>query len=290
MSERRILVVGATGQQGGAVAEQLLSWDGEPTFSVDALTRNPAGDAARRLADVGATVVEGDLLDPGSLEPLVAAVDAVFSVSVFRAGGPEVERRQGMNVAEVAADVGVEHLVYSSVASADRDTGLANFEPKRAIEERIAELGIPATVLRPTYFMQNFEGQRAAILEGTLALPLEPDVSLQLVDVDDIGAMAVRAFADPTRYVGGTYELAGDEHTLASAAAVFSDVTGVDVRPESLPVEAAGEQVDEVHAAMHRWFNEHGYEVDIAALRREHDVAFTDLESYLRRHGWDRGE
>ncbi|WP_254838883.1 NmrA/HSCARG family protein [Natronomonas marina] len=286
MSVERVLVVGATGKQGGATARHLLAGTGGRTFEVDALTRSPESDAATALAEAGANVVEGDLLRRSSLRAALEPVDAVFCVTVFRAGGHDVEVEQGVNVAEVAAEVGVEQFVYSSVASVETDTGLANFESKRAVEDRIRDLGLPATFLRPTYFMQNFEGLRPEIENGRLPLPIQPDVRLQLIDVADIGAFAATAFADPDRYVDTAIELAGDERTLESAARVFGSVLGHRVEPVSLPIEAARTEVDDVHADMHVWFNEHGYDVDIAALEREHPVSLTDLEGCLRRRGW----
>jgi len=286
MSTERVLVVGATGQQGGATARHLLAGTAGRTFEVDALTRSPQSKAATALAEEGANIVKGDLLDRASLRSALDPVDAVFCVTVFRAGGHDVEVSQGVNVAEAAAEIGAEHIVYSSVASVETDTGLRNFESKRAVEDRIRKLGLPATFLRPTYFMQNFEGMRREIETGTLALPIESDVSLQLVDVDDIGAFAATAFADPGRYVDTAIEIAGDERSFVDMAQLFGEVLSHRVDPVSVPIEEARAGVDDVYADMHVWFNEYGYEVDIAALDQNHPVSLHDLEDYLRRHGW----
>ena len=280
-----VLVAGATGQQGGAVADRLLSGD-HGDFDVHALSRSPESDACQLLADRGATIVEGDLGDKDTLRPAVENVDAVFCVTQFFTAGHEGEVEHGTNLAEVAADVGVEHFVFSSVGGAERDTGIPHFDSKYEIEERIRDLGLPATIIRPVFFMQNFEGQREDITDGTLALPLAEDVSVQIVSVDDIGGLAAEALADPERYKGQAIELAGDEGTLEEMAQVFTEVTGVDIEAQHVPVDVAREQMGEEYAVMFEWFNEHGYEADIDALRREHDIDPSSLEEYLHEYGW----
>ena len=280
-----VLVAGATGQQGGAVADRLLSGD-HGDFDVHALSRSPESDACQLLADRGATIVEGDLGDKGTLRPAVENVDAVFCVTQFFTAGHEGEVEHGTNLAEVAADVGVEHFVFSSVGGAERDTGIPHFDSKYEIEERIRDLGLPATIIRPVFFMQNFEGQREDITDGTFALPLAEDVSVQIVSVDDIGGLAAEALADPERYEGQAIELAGDEGTLEEMAQVFTEVTGVDIEAQHVPVDVAREQMGEEYAVMFEWFNEHGYEADIDALRREHDIDPSSLEEYLHEYGW----
>lgn len=280
-----VLVAGATGQQGGAVTDRLLSGD-HGDFEVHALSRSPESDACQLLAEQGATIVEGDLGEKDTLRPAVEDVDAVFCVTQFFTAGHEGEVEHGTNLAEVAADVGVEHFVFSSVGGAERDTGIPHFDSKYEVEERIRDLGLPATIIRPVFFMQNFEGQREDITDGTLALPLVEDVSVQIVNVDDIGGLAAEALANPDEYKGRAIELAGDEGTLEEMARVFTEVTGTDVEAQHVPIDAAREQMGEEYAVMFEWFNEHGYEADIDALGREHDIDLSSLEEYLREYGW----
>ncbi len=280
-----VLVTGATGTQGGAVADHLLSGDhGE--FEVHALTRHPESNEAHDLAERGAEVVEGDLSEQNVLRPLVEEVDAVFGMTNFWEHGYDDEIEHGENLAEVAADAGVDHFVFSSVGGADRDTGIPHFDSKWVIEQRIRDLDLPATVVRPVFFMQNFEATREEIEDGTLANGLAEGVSLQMVDADDLGEFVAEAFADPDRYLGEAYELAGDEHTLESAAEAFSSVLDREVEPVHVPIDEFREQMGEEYAVMFEWFNEHGYEADIESLRADHDVAFTDLGTYLREHDW----
>ncbi|ODR79873.1 NmrA family protein [Haladaptatus sp. W1] len=279
-----VLVVGATGTQGGAVVDHLLASDKE--FDVHGLTRNPGSDAAQQLADRGVTVEEGNLGEKDTLRPLVEDVDAVFGVTNFWEHGYDNEVQEGTNIAEVAADVGVEHFVFSSVGGAERETGISHFDSKYEIEERIRELDLPATIVRPVFFMQNFEGMRDSIEDGTLAMALDEGVSLQMIDAENIGAFVTRAFEQPDRYRGEAFELAGDEHTLENAAIVFSAVLGREVEVQHVPIDDLREQMGDEYAVMFEWFNEHGYEADIEGLRENHDVEFTELEGYLREQGW----
>jgi len=280
-----VLVTGATGTQGGAVADHLLSGDhGE--FEVHALTRHPDGTPARDLAERGAEVVQGDLSEKNTLRPIVEEADAVFGVTNFWEHGYDAEVEHGTNLAEVADEVGVDHFVFSSVGGAERDTAIPHFDSKWEIEERVRDLDLPATVVRPVFFMQNFEAAREDIENGTLANGLAEGVSLQMIAPDDIGGFVAEAFADPDRYRGESYELAGDEHTLESAAETFSSVLDRDVEAVHVPIDEFREEMGEEYAVMFEWFNDHGYEADIEALRADHDVAFTDLETYLRERGW----
>src|SRR5690349_3758506 len=106
-----ILVLGATGNQGGAVVRQLLKTD----FAVRALTRNPNKPAAKALAQQGVEVVQGDLADEASLRQAMQGVYGVFSVQNFLQGGIKKEVADGKRVADVARQAGVQHFIYSSV-------------------------------------------------------------------------------------------------------------------------------------------------------------------------------
>ena len=281
----RVLVTGATGTQGGAVLDHLLSGDhGE--FEVYAMTRHPESTEAHLLGDQGAEVVKGDLMEKNELRPLVEDVDAVFGVTNFWEAGYDDEIEQGKNLAEVADEMDVDHFVFSSVGGAERDTDIPHFDSKWEIEQRIQELDLPATVVRPVFFMQNFEGMREDIEGGTLAMGLGEGVSLQMIDPDNIGGFVAEAFADPDRYLGEAYELASDEHTVESAAETFSEVMDQQVEPVHVSVDDLREQAGEETAVMFEWFNEDGYEADIDALREDHDVAFSTLAEYLREHDW----
>ena len=284
-----VLVVGATGNQGGAVVDHLLA--SEASFDVRGLTRDASSDAARALAERGVTMVEGDLDDPETLREPVADADAVFAVTNFWTQGHDRQVQQGKNVADVAAEEGVEQFVLSGVGSHDENTGIPHFDSAAEIDRHVRELDLPWTVLKPVFFFENLEAFAEDIVEdGRIALPLEEGVGLQMVSTDDLGHAAAVAFENPEEFVGEAFDLAGDERTLEETAEVLSAVVGVDVEAVHVPIEDAYESFGEEFTVMCEWFNEVGYSADIEALEDRFGFEFDTLEEYLREHGWEDKE
>jgi uncharacterized protein YbjT (DUF2867 family) len=280
---RIILVTGATGQQGGAVARRLL----DRGWQVRAFTRNSGTPAARALASSGAEVVQGDFDDRASLDRAMDGVYGVFSVVNFWLPGVgyEGEVRQGKAIADAAKAAGVRHFVYSSVGGADLNSGVPHFESKWEIEQHIREIGLPFTILRPVAFMENYNRSRDAILAGTLSqYSIRPDVTMQLIAVEDIAEFAVLAFERPEEFVGKALEIAGEESTMPEQAELFSRVIGRPVYYVELP-ESDWNRGEEAQRML-RWFNEEGYKADIPALRKLHPGLIA-LESWLRKTGWE---
>jgi uncharacterized protein YbjT (DUF2867 family) len=275
---KAVLVVGATGKQGGATATRLLAGG----WRVRALCRDTSTKAARELSAAGAQVIRGDMDDVVSLKAAMRDVHGVFSVqptvgspSTAPTFGADDEVRWGINVAEAAHAAGVEHFVFTSVGGADRRTGVIprNHDSKWRIEQHIEALGLPATVLRPVSFMENFSGGYY-LRNGTLSTALKPDVPQQLIAVDDVGAFAALAFAQPGHYIGEAIEIAGDELTPVQIAAAITQAIGRSLPYVQLPIEAIREV--NVHAAVaDEWFNDQGYQADIPALRAFHPALMT---------------
>jgi len=281
-AERLVLVTGATSRQGGAVARNLLGRG----FRVRALTRDPQKPSARSLAERGAEVVPGTLDDRSSIDLALEGVYGVFSVQNPIEAGMEGEIRQGKTLADAAKAAGVEHFVYSSMGSAHRVTGIPTFESKWEVEEHIRGTGLPYTVLRPVFFMQNWEMMRDQILAGTLAQPFDSDKPLQQISTKDIGAFAAKAFDDPERWIGREMDIAGDELTMVQTAQTFGRVIGRKVDYYQIPWEQFREAMGEVVTVLNRWFNDVGFEADIVAAREEHPGLIT-LEQHLRATGWE---
>ncbi|HEU4585716.1 MAG TPA: NmrA/HSCARG family protein, partial [Gemmatimonadaceae bacterium] len=252
-----------------------------------AITRDPSKPAAMALGKLGIEVLRGDLDDPESLRSPLESAYGVYSVQNFWETGYEREVKQGIALAELAKDVGVDHFVYSSVASAQRETGLSHFESKWKIEEHIRELDLPYTIFRPVYFMDNWENPalREMILGGTLALPLDPDRELQQVSVLDVGAFVGMAFVDRESWLGRELDIAGDEPSMTKTAETFSKVIGRPVSYVQLPWEKYRELAGEEYTEMMRWFELEGYDADIDVLRELYP-GLTTFEQYLRAHGW----
>ena len=221
-SDTTILVTGATGRQGGAVARHLL----EDGWHVRGLTRHEGSAAAHQLAEKGLEVVHGDLTDPGSVAQAVRGVYGVYSMQTPFQSGPQAEEAMGVSLAEAAAAEGVEHFVYSSVAGAEQPSDLAWVASKRHIEDRIRELGLPATIVRPVTFMENFLRQKDGITGGTLSTAEWPETLKFYIAVDDIGRFVALAFAERERFAGTAMNIAGDSMDNIRTAETFSRVLG----------------------------------------------------------------
>src|SRR6201998_4185199 len=124
-----VLVTGATGKQGGAVVEALLSRG----HQVRALTRNSVSPAAKRLREHGVEIAVGDFTDHDSLVRAARGTDAVYAMSTPYEQGAEKEKAQGLTNTDAVEAAGVAHFIYSSVASADRATGIQHFDGKYAV-------------------------------------------------------------------------------------------------------------------------------------------------------------
>jgi uncharacterized protein YbjT (DUF2867 family) len=285
-----VLVIGATGQQGGATARELL----KRGWTVDALVRDADKPAARSLRAAGARLVLGDLDDPASLRAAMTGVHGVFLVLTMMTGphitldGVAAEERHGKAVAEIAKETGIEHLVYSSINAADLHTGIPHLESKGRIEERIDELEMPATILRPAFFMDNFATfQRPALVEGELVvgLALRPETRFPMIATSDIGAFAAIAFDRPEQFIGRRMRIVGDDLSGPAIAETFGRVCGLPARFQQVSIEQL-RAFDEEVAKMFAWFDGRAAEgPDFSALRAHHPGLMT-LEAWLRETGW----
>ncbi len=286
-ANQTILVGGATGKQGGALLKYLLR-DG---WRVRALTRNPRGRGAQELSRSGVEVVQGDMNDVDSLKKAMKGVYGAYSVQDFWTVGATREVEQGKNMADAARAAGVAHFVYSSVGGAERNTGITHWETKWKVENYIRKLGLPATMLRPVAFMENYyvAAVEIGILKGKLADPVRGDKPYQTIAVDNIGAFGALAFNRPEDFIGLGLEIAGSELTNVQAAEVFSRVLGKRVKFRKLPMPMVKLFLGVEFYQMFRWFNEAGFQADIPALKsRFPEIRWLGLETWLREEGWHK--
>lgn len=280
---RVILVTGATGRQGGAVLRQLL----ERGFTVRAATRDPEKPAARELGGTGVEVARVDLNDPASIAQALDGVYGVYSAQVA-VQGAEAEMRQGKNLIDAANRARISHLVYSSVGSADQHTGIPHFDSKASIEEHLRGSGVPYTIIRPVFFMENWLAMRSMIDRGAITSPLSPETHLQMIAVDDIGGFVGMAFEHPGRWQGRAIDIAGDELAMNEIAQAFTRASGRDVRYQQIEWEQFEQQAGREMTTMYRWFESTGYHVDIPAIRSEYPK-LTDFERWLSTH-WRKAQ
>jgi uncharacterized protein YbjT (DUF2867 family) len=294
-SNRTILVTGATGNQGGSIARQLLQ---RGKFKVRAMVRDENKPAAIALKQLGAELTLADFNDRSSLDRAVQGVYGIFSIQDFR-DGAEVEIRQGKALVDAAKAANVQHFVYSSVGSAERNTGIPHFDSKFQVEEYIRSLaqpvlgtiGLPHTILRPVFFFYNYNGMLPMVKNGTLPQPLSPDTKLQQLSEEDYGKMVAEVFEHPADFANREIrqsrrfanEVASVEMTMPEIAAAFSHVLGKKVEYQQIPFAAFEQQAGEEVTMMYRWFENVGYIADFAQLKRDFPAP-TDFESYLRGH------
>jgi len=280
-----IAVQGATGQQGNAAARNLL----KQGWQVRALTRDVTKPAAKALADLGAQIVRTENDDRASLEAALRGAYGVYAVQNpwLSGDGVQGETRQGKLIADVAKSVHIQHFVYASVGGADRSSGLAHFESKWQIEQHIRSLGLPATVLRPVFFMDNFNWSRPYLLNGAFAtIGMRPGRALQMIGVEDIAAFTALALDNPREWAGKALELAGDELTEQQMVEILGRVIG---RPVQVTPQQSWGGSDEIRAEQQKsvdWFNGPGYQADIPALRKLYPGLHT-FEQWLGLTGWE---
>jgi uncharacterized protein YbjT (DUF2867 family) len=279
-----ILVTGATGQQGGAAARELLSRG----HRVRALTRHPDTEKARALSAKGAEVAAGDLDDAASLTRALQGVWGVFSLQNSWEAGVEREEEQGKRLAKLAREAGACHFVYNSVGSANRKTGIPHFDSKARIEEEVRSAAFPSyTILRPVFFMENFLSSwfLLSIREGKLAMGIEPDTVLQMIAVADIGKYALLAFERHEEMNGFEIDIAGDEHTMPDTAEILGKAMGRKIEFVRPPIEEVRKGSAD-YATMLEWFDRVGYDVDIAGLEGRFGIRPTRFAPWAAQQSW----
>ncbi|MEW6342442.1 MAG: NmrA/HSCARG family protein [Pseudomonadota bacterium] len=226
---KTVLVFGATGQQGGAVASALKS-QGWP---VRALVRDPGSDKAKALLDSDVELFQGDFSDSDSIRNAMSGAYAVFSVQPSSGQGAlygisdEQEIRYGKSIADIAIETGVHHLVYTSVnAAGPRKTGMGHFDSKSEIEIYIRGTGLQSTIIRPAGFMELLMLPGMGLDKGAFMSFLRPEQTGQLIAVQDIGKIVAIIFSNPDKFVGRTIEIAGDEVTGITLQDSLSNAAG----------------------------------------------------------------
>ncbi|ORC52717.1 NmrA family transcriptional regulator [Burkholderia sp. A27] len=217
-----ILVTGANGTIGSLIVQRLADAGAE----VKALVRQQG----KRSFPAGVTEVAGDLTDVPSMR---AALSSVRTLFLLNAVTPD-ELTQGLIALNLAREAGIERIVYLSVIHADKYTNVPHFTSKHTVERMIESLDIPATILRPAYFMQNEQMVQQVIQNhGVYPMPIG-SAGVAMVDTRDIADVAVaellRRDQASAPLARTTLELVGpDALTGASAARIWSSALGREV-------------------------------------------------------------
>ena len=282
--QRTVLVAGATGAQGGATAKALLARG----HAVIAMTRNPNSDAARSLETQGVMVRSGDFNDEASISRAADAADTAFVVTTPREIGTENEVVQGKTMVNALHDAGIGHIVFSSVASADQNTGIPHFDSKYQVELHLATLRDSYSILAPVYFMENLISPWGlpALRQGLLSTALPANRSLQQVAVRNIGEFAAALIDRREAVFGKRYDIAGDELTNAEAVRLVAQATGRDTAYQGFSPDVLRKQSEDL-VLMFEWFERVGYSVNIVELRQAFpEVPWLTYKEWLAEQDW----
>jgi uncharacterized protein YbjT (DUF2867 family) len=286
-NSKTILVSGATGRQGGAVVRHLLARQ----YNVRAMSRTPESVSAQQLISRGVHLVKGDMTDIQSLIKAMEGCTGVYSVQNFFEYGGEKEILYGKNMAEAAKKSNIAHFIFNSVSGANANTGVPHFETKNVIEQHIRAINLPATILRPVKFMENYYIPQIfkGILSGKLMDPIKPGKKHQMIAVDDIGKFAAEAFANPEKYIGMAIDVAGDELTNEQVASIMTEVLGYPVKFKLFPLFIAKFVMDKEMYIMFKWFNDKGFTVNLKETQAFFpNVKVTSLRDFMIAEGWQR--
>jgi uncharacterized protein YbjT (DUF2867 family) len=264
---RHVLVIGATGKQGGALARSLL----RRGHHVRAISRHPEGPAASELKALGVEFLAGDLGDRPSVERAAKGTDVAFLMATPFEQGPAGETRLGITGLDAIRAAGVPYVVYSSVADADRRTGVPHFESKARIEEHLKGLGTDYAIVAPAFFSENLTTPwlAAGLAQGVFATGVLPERKIQVISVPELAEFTTLAVEDPHGFRGKRINLASEETTPSEMTRQLSEVLDKKITYRTIPVDEVRKQSDDM-AKMYDWFNRVGYSADIERLRHDY--------------------
>ncbi|WP_145149955.1 NmrA/HSCARG family protein [Paenibacillus xylanexedens] len=296
-NQKLILVTGATGLQGGAVAHEAL----KQGFKVRILVRDENSSKAQALIQKGAETVVGNFDDPTSLENAMKNVDAVFSVPISGVDTNETdrERKQAFALIQNAIKSGVEQFVHTSVAATSRYTEFPEwgtgywFEKywtdKWDIEEAVRSAGFSSwTIVKPAAIMENFT-EKAELMypnlkQGEIKTVTFADTCIDHIAVEDIASFVCAAFADSKKFNEHNIELAAESLSFKKITEIISKVTGKEIKISTLSIEESLEQgTHPLIVRSQQWDNVAGYNVDIDLLKT-YNIKLTSFKEFAEKY------
>lgn len=285
MPKKIYAVSGATGQQGGSVAKALL----DVGHGVRALTRKTDSPAAKALVEQGADVYRVEFEDPASLEAALVDVDGFFTISTPFEKGAEAETTQGIATIRAAQKAGIPFTVFSSVAGADRKTGVPHFDSKYKVEEYLAASGLKYAIVAPVFFIENTLAPFVlpGIKKGNFGQALPAEKKLQMISYQTIGRFAARVLTHPDEFAGTRTDIASVDVNGTEVAAILSEAIGRPIGYFEVPIDAV-RQGSEDMALMYEWFDKTGYSADIEGLKKKYpEDGWTDFREWAGSVDWD---
>ncbi|QYR23099.1 NmrA family NAD(P)-binding protein [Paenibacillus sp. sptzw28] len=227
----KVLIYGAGGVQGGAVARKLLN-EGD---TVHTIVRS--SDKAAELRKRGITAFVGDLSDADSL---TSAHDGVSKVFLLLPVDYDLERNRQFihNTVDAAKHANVKLLVFNTSGFVPDDiTGVTAYDIKRELIAYVKQSGIPSIILQPTFYMENFLIP-GVVGNQTLAYPIPADSAITWISMEDAAAYGVYALNHP-ELAGQALPIVGPELLTGNQLAEkFSAALDREIQFFSLPVEA----------------------------------------------------
>ncbi len=246
MGDKTILVTGATGTVSTALLGALK---GKPGLRLRALVRDPAGAKAQALQKDGVEVVAGDLEESDTLTEAFEGVDILWLLTPASA----LEPSMGSNAVTAARNAKVAHIVRNSAIKAGHDAPNRNGRLHALVEESVKASGIPWTILRPHYYMQNLLSSAGSVASDGMLYMNMGQGRVGMIDGRDVGVLGGRIIEQTDRHAGKTYTPTGPElTTMAEAAETLSSVLGKRVNYVALPPEAAQQAM--LGFGLPRWF------------------------------------
>lgn len=280
-----LLVVGATGNLGGAITQMVLA-RGKP---VRILAR--AGSNYQPLQQAGAQVVLGDLKDRASLDPACAGIDTVITTanSSLRGGDDNVENvdlKGNRNLIDAAKAAGVKHMIYVSAAMADPNSPVPFVQAKAKTEEYLCASGVPYTILAPNAFMEVWLGM-------VVGMPVSQGQPVTVVgsgarkhsfiSAADVAAFTVAAIDNPNA-INQRLVLGGPEPlSLRDAAGIYQRVLDCPVHVRSVNPGEPVPGLPEFMQAMVVGFDMFDSPMDMTETARTFGVQLTPFEQVVRR-------
>ncbi|MGA2640564.1 MAG: SDR family oxidoreductase [Spirochaetia bacterium] len=233
MSDKPILVTGATGNISSLIIPQLLASGSK----VRALVHN--AEKAKALSDKGIEVIVGDFDNPMQLQKAFDGVSAVFLLTPFSEKADALAR----NAIAAAKKAGNPYVVRLSAVKAGLDAPTANGRSHGQTEKDLKESGLPVAILKPHYFMQNLFGSAKTIAAEGVFYHGMGEAKLGMIDVRDIADAAVKALLDRSQ-AGKTFTPTGPASiNLSMVAQAFTLALGRPVKGIPVPPEAVADGI-----------------------------------------------
>ncbi len=289
MTKPTIAVFGATGSQGSSVVRHLKK---HGTFHVRALTRRP--EAYKGPAD---EAVRADLDDESTLRDAMKGAHGVFLVTNFWQPGTD-EIKQATAAVRAAADVGVNHLVWSSLPDVEAISGgtwdVPHFSDKARIDATVRDAGFPRyTIVQPPFYFENLLGHLAPQpMEGGRTgwtLPIDPDARvIHMGAIEEFGSLVTGAFAHPDKSAGETLSMSAGLYSFFDIVKAYGAALGEELGFQRVPLEVFADffpQAGEL-GQMLGYFEGHTYmgpdaEPRIAKAESTATAPFTPLDTWL---------